>query len=720
MESIIFENKKFRLEVGSDAITQSLVFKKTGEDLLMSGEEISLFSLTQKRPFNNEVKLAYMNKRTTFEANSLSLSENELTVGFEVIPCKAVVTVDIRDEYISFTLKDLIYPPYAYGKLCMDLPPVEELRLLQLPLKNRENFGPWINALWDDSTSCAVVAVNPEARIDSERRHGYRILTADATKEVGLRGTSAAIIVGGDKEDFLNSLDKFERDYGLPLGVESRRSEIINRSIYWTDKLTPENVDEHINYAKAGGFSCMLLYYECMCPMPDYWTYGTLGDYSISGKYPRGYEDLRAVLGKIKDAGITPGIHILHTHVGYMTKHVTPVADARLNITDYFTLTRPLGLDDGEIFVAQNPRNAVMHEKRRVLKFGGELMSYEGYSTEPPYRFFGVKRGHWGTNITAHEAGIIGGVLDISEYSAQSVYIDQHTDMQDELAEEIAKIYDCGFEFIYFDGSEGVNPPYEYHVPNAQHRVLKKLGSSPRFCEGAAKAHFNWHALSGANAFDIFKTDVFKRMIDKHPLSEAPHMSRDFTRLNFGWWAFFDDTRRDVYEYGTSHAHGWSCPVTMKAHLPRFKTHARTADILEVMRRWEAVRRDNLLTPEQQKMIREPEKEFTLFKKEDGKLELLPYFELKDFCPDEKNLYAFTLERNGRSYALLWHNTGAVKIRIPLENADISYVSDLTGESLPIEKTDGEIVIEVAASAYLSAPIPTETLREALKKACVI
>ena len=717
MQSFVFENKKFRLTVSENAIAESLIYKENGEELLMQGENVSIFSLTQLRPFNNEVKLAYMNKRTTFEANKIAVDGNKITVSFEIIPCQAIVSFDVNDDYITFTLEDLVYPDRAYGSLCMDLPPVQEFRILQLPIKERKNYGQWINAVWDHKASCAVIAANPEAIIDSERRNGYRILTADAQKCVQLKGTSATLIVSGGKEEFLDSVDAFERNSNLPLGVESRRNPILNRSIYWVGRTTPDKIDEHIKYAKMGGFTCMLLYYEAICPQPDFWTYGACGDYSVNPAYKNGYEGLRETVAKIKAEGITPGIHFLHTHIGYLTKYVTPTVDPRLNVTDYFTLARPIGIDDDKVFVAENPKNAMMHEKRRVLKFGGELMTYEGFSTEPPYQFYGIKRGYWSTNVTPHEVGVIGGILDISEYCGESVYINQNTDLQDEIAEEIAKLYDCGFEFIYFDGSEGTNVPYEYHIPNAQYRVLRKLGSSPKFCEGAAKAHFGWHFLSGANAFDVFKTDVFKEMLDVHPLAEAPHMAQDFTRLNFGWWAFFDDTRRDVYEYGTSHAHGWNCPITIQSNLDRFATHARFADIFEVMRRWEDVRINNLLTDEEKELIRVPGREYTLFINEDGKYELTEYFEFKDFCPDTKDLHAFVFERGEKSYALIWHNSSEAKIKLPISKLGAEYVNDITRENLEINEADGSIIIDVSTSAYLSAPLSIEEMKVALAKA---
>ena len=68
-------------------------------------------------------------------------------------------------------------------------------------------------------------------------------------------------------------------------------------------------------------------------------------------------------------------------------------------------------------------------------------------------------------------------------------------------------------DIAYFDGSEGTNEPFEYHIPNAQLRVYKKLKPEPLFSECAAKSHFSWHMMSGGNAFDVFPCDTFKELI---------------------------------------------------------------------------------------------------------------------------------------------------------------------------------------------------------------
>lgn len=488
MGNIFLENDHFRLEIGPDCQAKSLVVKATGEEMLRQNEGISLFSVTQERPFNNEVKLAHPNKRTTFEADRIRQEGDRLIVGFEITPFEAVIRVNIAPDYISFTLDSFIVHPTDYEGLAMATPPVAELRLIQLPVKKRKNFGEWLNVSWDDRAALNVLATCPQTRIDSQRRNGWRIMSADAVRGILLEGCGAAVIAC-ESDRLMDCIGSLERDYGLPMGAESRKGALINASAYHSGSITPENIDRHIRYAKMGGFRMMLIYYTSI--FKETGSYNLNGNYDYRDEYPNGVEDLKRMLQKIKDAGITPGIHFLHTHIGLRSRYVTPVADHRLNLTRHFTLAKPLSIDDTTVYVEQDPTGCVMDERCRILFFGGELIYYEGYTTQRPFAFTGCRRGHRETNIVEHPLGQIGGILDVSEYGAGSVYLDQNSSLQEEVGEKIAQAYNAGFEFVYFDGSEGTNAPYAYHVPNAQYRVYKLFDRAPLYCEGAAKAHFS-------------------------------------------------------------------------------------------------------------------------------------------------------------------------------------------------------------------------------------
>ena len=289
-DGVVLETETFRLTVGKDAIVRSLVIKKTNEEMLLKDAGVPLFSVTQDRPFNNETKLQHPNTRTTYKADSLSWDGERLTVGFDTAPYEAVVKVDAGAGYLRFTLEDFICEPEDYSNLALDLPPVAEFRILQLPVKERDHYGEWLNCMWDDASAVCVAGCDPWSLIWHEDRTDGRVLTADLLSGKKLRGGSAAIIAAEGKEPFLDAMDRFEADLDLPRGVQSRRSPMLNRSIYWTSDANLSNIDRHIAIARKAGLKMMLFYYTCFVKSRGY---RLMGDYDLKDDYPGGLDDLR-------------------------------------------------------------------------------------------------------------------------------------------------------------------------------------------------------------------------------------------------------------------------------------------------------------------------------------------------------------------------------------------------------------------------------------------
>ena len=724
-KNIVIENEQMKLVIGSDATAKSLVYKPTNEECLLSGDSIPIFSVTQERPYHNEIKLAHPNKRMTFKANSIRREGDKLIVGFELVPYDAVIRIKETPNYISFIFEDFIVHPNVYpGYLKITPPPASEICFLQLPIRNRENFGEWLNVIWDDKIAINVLGTDQYARIDADERNGYRIMRADAVRGVKLRDVGAALIVCETK-DLLNNIAQIEEDYNLPKGVQSRRNSQTQLSYYWSGNVNPANVDQHLKYAKMGGFRNFMIYYPAFLIANGY---TRLGDYDFNKSlYPNGKEDLQSMLKKIEEAGLTPGLHVLHTHIGRDSRYVTPIPDHRLNVLRHFTLAKPLSLDDTEIYVEQNPVESTMADGTRVLKIGTELISYEDYTTTVPYKFTGCERGIDKTTINSQPMGYTFGLLDVSEFGATSVYIDQNTNLQDEVAEKIADIYHAGFKALYFDGSEGVNDPFWFHVASAQHKVFKLLDPQPLFAEGAAKTHFSWHMLSGGNAFDVFSPETLKEETRKWPAEEAPRMQEDFTRINFGWLGYVVPnegtigTQPDMLEFVTSRAAAWDCPVSIQTNLKRFDDHPRTVDNLEVFRRWEEVRVQNWLTDAQKKDLQDLDQEHILLLNEQNKLELQPYQQIENVAKGSNAVRAFVFERNGDAYVVYWHNSGSGHLELALDKSKVQLFQKLgVAEAIDSPKK-GTVVIPVSDRRYIKATnLTKKQLIDAFQKAEVI
>lgn len=670
---VIIENARMKLVIGADAVVKSLKVKGCAEELLAAGENVSAFSVVQDRPFNNEVKLLWPNRRTEYRANRLCREGDDLLVGFEQVSYGARIRLTEQDEYVLFELVDFPLGERGCNGLTMTYPPVDVMKILVLPVKNRQHFGSWLNVCWDAQTAVSVFAAEPMTSIDGAERRGFHLMSAESHREQGLVGAKAVLLVS-PTQTFLDDMDAAEERLGLSRGVRARRGTFVHDSSYWTANIDPSDVDAHIALARRAGLKKMLVYHTAVCAHSG--DYSAIADYTPdSSRYPKGYDSIREMLAKIKAAGITPGLHVLQTFIGFDTHYVTPVADSRLNLKTHFTLSRPLDETfSGELYVQENPIGSPTNAASRILAFGGELVSYESFTTRYPYKFTGLGRGAKKTTPVPHPRGQIGGVLDVCEFGGRSCYIDQKSDLQDEIAEKIAKIYDCGFEFLYFDGSEGVNVPQGLHVASAQERVLRRLGCPPLYTEGAAKSHFGWHHQAGGNAFDVFAPEVFKQMIVRWPLQGADVLAEDFTQVDFGWGALVAPrkdgkrktigTQLDMWEFGLSKAVACGCSSTVKLSPKLVAAHPRGKDLVEVIRRWEDVRAKGVLSDEQKTAIRCPDRQFHLYVNGHGEYEL---HEFELLVPeDASGLRAFLFERKGRRLIAYWHTSGEGIYRLPI------------------------------------------------------
>ena len=715
MQSVILENDIFKLVLTPDCVAESLILKSNGEECICSSDKLPFFSLTEERPYNNEIKLAHPTRRTLFQANRVRMESDKLIVGFELIDFEAVVDVKIASCYIVFTLTDFLLKPDSFGLGVMPMsPPVSVFRLVQLPISTRDRFGEWLNVMWDDKVAVNVLSVCPYPRIASEKRKDHQILFGETIRDIQLKNAGVALIVSAPNA-LLDAIKTLEEDFDLPRGVDSRRSPLINRSYYWVYDLTPQTVDEHIQYALQGGFKFMSVYFSSI--LANERSYLNCGEYDVyRSEFPNGKADLADMLNKIKAAGIIPGLHILHSHIGLRSKYLTPVADHRVNLSSRFTLSQNASADDTTLYVDENPEWAPVYEKSRILRFMGELIQYESYTTERPYCFTGCKRGFNDTHPRDLEIGTVGGVLDISEFGGTSAYVDQRTDLQDEIADHIADLYDAGFAFVYFDGSEGTNPPFDIHVGLAQWRVYKKLKKKPIFCEGAAKSHFSWHMLSGGNAFDVFTPDCFKEMIIKHPFAEASHMANDFTRVNFGWWTYCNGQRPDIFEFGTARAAAYECPGAFQADLEFARNNPRAADIFETFRRWELARATGFVTPEIRAELKKTDIEHTLLINERGSLELTPWEEVRDALGGNGAVTVFVFERAGKSCAVCWHNNGNGMLRVPHIAGNVSYAEQLGGNEISFTRDGDCLMLPVDGKRYLITDLSIDALKSAFAR----
>ena len=712
---IILENEEFSFIIGNDGKALSLKHKSTGQECLQEGMNLPVFAITQYRPYRVEHFLTLPNKRTSFYGDSVYREGNDLIVQFSDIGYKATIDLNITDSYIAFHLKEIeqmkIESHYKNMPVLVD-----EFTLLQLPVRNRKYFGSWLNVSWDEDVAINLLATDPFCNIDAEALEDIHIMKAGMEKNVKLYNTGAALITTS-KDKLMDCIDRLEEDYDLPQGVKNRRSEASRYSYFWAD-ITPQNIDEYLIFAKQGGFKAIMISTNTFTE--------SSGHFPWSPEYPGGIEDLKAAVKKIEDAGMIAGIHFYYTKAMKHDKYISPIPDTRLNLSKIFTLAEPLDMHTSTITVEENPEGCVMSQGRRILKIREELIEYEAFTTIPPYQFTNCKRGSLNTHITNHPKGLKMGLLDVDDWSIW-VRFDQNTSIQKEIAGKIAGIYnEAGFKFAYFDGAEDVHPPYWYNISNAQWEVYKLLEPKPLFLQSAAKSHFGWHMISMANAYDIFAPEVIKHRTKIWKVRDAKYYVADFTNNNFGWNGYFapkgDDkgTQPDMYEYVACQAAAWGSAVSLYPSLDQLKAHPRTADNMEVMRRWEEARLSGFLSDKQKTIIKNnPDQEYILLIDETGKFELQPYKQVDEVARGNLNICAFTFTRSGKNCAVYWHASGESRIALEL-NADKIHLYKKLGQEIPVIREDSRVIVPVGDRLFLETSLDIETVIAALKNAEVL
>ncbi len=724
---IVLETRDLRLEIGADGLLRSLRAKASGREYAWTTEPAAVAAVYRGGDLTVASQVDYAENELpvyrggkVFRATAASLDGDRLQLQFGGAGCSATYRITARPEYLALKL------------VAFEGPPVDRIDLLRLRLRRLPHLGPWIGVAYDDQFGVCLCGGNLQTNAGLGAREQYIDMLAVAERRVALEGT-VAVLFGCEepRRQFLDRMEVVERDFHMPHGARNRRSPFQQYSYLWCSP-TPNDVEQYIRLAKRAGFRVILYSYTAFSR--------GAGHFVWNERYPGGMADLKKVADAIRAAGLHVGLHIHYTKAVRTDPYVTPVPDERFHKLRRFTLAEAIDPHTTTLPVRENPAGSIRDKDRRLLKVGRELVTYEDYTTEPPYRFLGCQRGHGKTQPARHEAGQSVDLLDVDDWSI-FVRFDQDTDIQDEVARRIAEIVrQTGpYVMLYFDGAEDVHDPFWYHVARAQYRVYRLLEPEIPVCEGAMSSHFSWHMLTRGNAFDLPDAEHIKAFCYHISCRTAPIRVAEFSRINFGWvFRFFPTMGPDVLEYVLSRGAAWDCPFSLRTTLEEVAAHPRADDCLDVIRLWEETRIHNRLSPEQKEALKtlpasqyqlvktwpaifspewvnrwrkEPfaDQEHHLFVDEQGRLQLVPIAEVPEVAG--KRIQAWTFRRPDRpdcTYVLAWAVRGQGQWRLPAPANGLRAMRPF-GKPIEVRRDGPAISLPLAGSTYLELPGLKET-----------
>ena len=493
-----FKNRRATLAIDTRGQAFSLRTRERGRELLANPQ-----------PFVS----AHLKDGRQLSARSVTRKGDTLTFDFARGYGSAVIAVDTRRDYFTFTVSSLT------------LTNVEALTFCALPVAVTKYRGGMANMLSDDADAVCLRGYDLPVEMDI----GGNSLRVWTTEKHGLTGWRAGL-AAGPKSEMPAMLRAMAEQTGVPYsrlgGPWSLDAEATRGSYLFADLYYP-STDDWIEITRRGGFSTVHIH--------GWWR--TLGHYEVSTNlFPRGLADMKDSVASIHAAGLRAGIHTLTACIDPRDAWITPEASPHLIPFDTYTLARALSPSDTVLYVNEPPstRHDVVFTysgNGNAIRIGSEIVQYAEISREPPYAFSKCVRGAFKTRPAAHA------VDDRADYLQQryiAFYPQPDSPLADELAGCVAKVFNtCKLDQLYFDGSEGMMS--RYGIDAMRHKIIRRLDGDP-LIEGSCYGEHNWWFHSRLGTWD-HPVWASKRFHDGHVISCAHYRDSDLLGPQMGWWA---------------------------------------------------------------------------------------------------------------------------------------------------------------------------------------
>jgi hypothetical protein len=497
---------------------------------------------------------------------------------------------------------------------------IEELQLLNIEL----TLGGSLN---EPFAACAL-ALNLQTNVHEIPGPNSR-LAATCYRRFGLEGAVVAIVASPTQEmrDVLKeAVAASETLPQSPLGGPWAMDARINRASYLFAAPTEENVDEIIRTLRSIGFNQVQIhggrntfrFGDCK-PNPDL--------------YPDGVASIRAVVDRLRDAGIHVGMQPYSFFIDKSSPWVTPVPDPGLASSATFTLAEDLSADATAVPVLESTEamstiTGFFERNSVTLRIGEELITYSGLSKELPYAFTGCTRGALGTTAAAHPAGT---EVHHLEERFGLFAPDPYSPLFTEVVGANARFFnEAGFDTIYLDALDGGDvlggEEWAWHYNSKFVWELWKRLDRPAAVEYSTFHHHLWFLRSRHGAWD-YPTRAYMQFIDQHVAANRRN-DAIFLPSNLGWWAFHgwqppqvEPTFPDDIEYWCAKALGTGSGLSLLGYDPDRPAHQRLAAIV---RNYETLRHDGYFSEEVKARLREPGAEFALEQTSAGQWQFRP------------------------------------------------------------------------------------------------
>lgn len=529
-----------------------------------------------------------------------------------------------------------------------------------LPSCDKEKGG-LSNIVMDDRSAVVLRGYVPEIDMcedgaESELAPTDRATWVGVRREFGFTGLRYGL-AAGPADRILKMLEAMAVAAGMNQtgcgGPKSLRSDV-NRGAYifgtWMDF---ESADDWIRLMDKAG--CRMLHLHA------WWLHR--GSYEVNPYcFPNGMADMKKLVDRLHADGRRVSTHSLSAVVQFGDPHISPEWFDDLATDASYRLARPYRRGEAELWVVEKP--ASCHAKilnggtnGNILRLGDDLLQYDDFTTEPPYKFTGVHvaREPYGDAQTydptqalgAEFASTEGGtgrqrVLSRTEYQAGTRVDYLHhryaefvpkpgSRLAEELTDRLAEVFNTlELDGIYFDGSEAM--PTRYGIDWLRERTIAKL--RPRngtiVNSTSSRNPFNWWNRSLAGTWDHPTFDP-RGFNDRHIRVYRDYCRADFLRTDLGWWnthagsAMSRGYFSEEQDYVMCKAAANDFTISLQGPRPSDGPLAFSADLqLTIFGKWERARYARAFRPDLLERMKKPGEDWRFRQDETGAWTVVP------------------------------------------------------------------------------------------------
>ena len=710
--------------------------------LVLTADQTECLDLTKPEPLA-EVQLP---DGKWHAANRASMTGDTLELGFRDTDTTLTLAVEAKPDWMALRVA-------AFGGVRP-----KAVRFVMLNSAFTETVGKRLNIGWNNAHALCVMATSPLTDTEVSGKTQVSLTDTLAAINRGEGGVlprvrltalvqdapgpkmegAAAAIIACPTPAFRAVARKVAHTYGLLTnetadGTPVKDTELV-RGSYTFISAGLSDADKIIRLCDEAGIRQVLLTSGAWC--------SSAGHYTINTKnFPRGVEDLKAFVARLKAAGITVGMHCFASKINKNDAYVSPVPDTRFWRQYEGTLASDVDATQTSIKAAgsladwpgsSKTANASWEggvEKHREVVIGSEIIRYKEIGPEGVWdTFIGCERGAWKTAAAAHSArsplwhygvdGCINGYI-----------VDQESALPDEMHARLADIFKtCGFGMIYFDGGEDVDRRrFNYYVSKFQTSVMRRL-NRPVIHMGTIMTHRLWHSFARSSTVDTYLNTLSGAIQAGKPPEKWPTVKQhidtsvaymlsirsDLMPGELGWFGVWPRQKRhgreveglqlDELEYLLCRSVAFDCPVSLQTSFSELDKHPLTPEILRVFKAYEAARIGRRFSDAECAPMREPGKDFILLQRTGIDPAFVPVRPVAVGNSSDTRAMVGAFEKG--SVATFWSAVGSASVTLDL-SPFVVRLADFDDQRVVAQKSAADKLILPVTTRRLTLLCPT-------------